>query len=30
MSLKVGDVKNGYVYKGGNPNDPASWIKKGK
>ena len=29
-SLKVGDEKSGYVYKGGNPNDPASWIKKGK
>lgn len=27
---KVGEVKNGYVFKGGNPNDSKSWIKKGK
>lgn len=27
---KVGAEKGGYVFKGGNPNDPKSWIKKGK
>lgn len=27
---KVGAEKGGYVFKGGNPNDPNSWIKKGK
>lgn len=27
---KVGTEKGGYVFKGGNPNDPKSWIKKGK
>jgi len=26
--LKVGDVKNGYKYLGGNPNDKASWQKQ--
>ena len=27
---KVGAERGGYVFKGGNPNDPKSWIKKGK
>ena len=27
---KVGEERNGYVFKGGNPNDQKSWIKKGK
>jgi len=27
---QVGFEKGGYVFKGGNPNDPKSWIKKGK
>jgi hypothetical protein len=27
---KVGTVKNGYVFKGGNPNDQKNWIKKGR
>lgn len=27
---KVGEERNGYIFKGGNPNDPKSWIKKGK
>lgn len=27
---RVGEERNGYVFKGGNPNDSKSWIKKGK
>lgn len=26
-SLKIGDTRNGYRYKGGNPNEKASWQK---
>jgi len=25
---KVGEVKNGYRYKGGNPSQPSSWVKQ--
>lgn len=25
---KVGEAMNGYIYKGGNPNDPKSWSKQ--
>jgi len=25
--LRIGDIKNGYEYLGGNPNDQSSWRK---
>jgi hypothetical protein len=30
FSLSPGTEKDGYIYKGGNPNDINSWAKKGK
>lgn len=27
---RVGEERNGYVFRGGNPNDQKSWVKKGR
>lgn len=27
---KVGEERNGYIFRGGNPNDQKSWVKKGR